>query len=71
MKALADEDNKAMGMGKVGKVMADEPEPEMDEDEGGEASPEEVLAYKAFKSAASPESGAVALKNFIKLCGGY
>lgn len=70
MKALADDENKAMGMGKIGQAMADESDPEM-ADEEDSSSPEEVMAYKAFKNADTPESGATALKNFIKLCGGY
>jgi hypothetical protein len=61
------EDDKAMD--KIGAAMAEDSVPTVDE--GGEASPEEVLAFKAFKNASTPEAGAVALKNFIKLCGGY
>lgn len=69
MKAVVEE--KPMGLGKIGKAMAEPDDSEPDMDEEGEASPEEVLAFKAFKSAGSPEAGAVALKNFIKMCGGY
>jgi hypothetical protein len=67
VKAVAEE--KPMGLGKIGAaIAAPESEPEMGEEE---ASAEEVLAFKAFKGASSPEAGAVALKNFIKMCGGY
>ena len=66
MKAMVEDDKP---MGKIGAALADK-EPDAS-DEGEAASPDEVMAYKAFKSAGSPEEGATALKNFIKICGGY
>lgn len=54
------------GIALVLSKKADEP----DEDDAM-ASEEEVMAMKAFDAAQSPEERAAALKNFIKLCGGY
>lgn len=65
-------EEKPMGMGasKIGKALESSPDLETDVDED-DASEEEVMAFKAFKGAGSPEEGATALKNFIKICGGY
>lgn len=62
----------ALVMGKEPKKSSpDLGDDEDDVDENLDASEEEIQAFKDFKSAASPEEGASALKAFVKLCGGY
>lgn len=46
-------------------------EPDEDDDAPEAPSKEEVSALKSFDSATTPQERATALKQFIKLCGGY
>jgi len=61
-------------LGKGAPAPADDEDDAPDSEPGGAPDELELKAFKAFKSASTPEDGALALKTFIKACmagGGY